>query len=385
MGDAKMIIRNALVYTANHQFEKKDIVIKDEKISDILSKEVASSISEEEMIDAEGLCAIPGLVDIHFHGAVGYDFCDASQEGIQAIADFEASKGVLAICPATMTYSEEILSCIMETAANYKNEKGADLVGINMEGPFISSKKIGAQNPEYVALPDVEMFCRLQEKSGKLIKLVDIAPETDGAIAFIDALHKDVNISLAHNAATYEEATEAFNHGARHMTHLYNAMPGINHREPGPIIAARENGAEVELICDGIHIHPAMVRFTFAMFGADKVILISDSMRACGLANGQYQLGGQDVTVADGKAVLTENPDTIAGSVTSLYDCMKKAVLEMDIPLEDAVRAATENPAKAIGIDKEYGKIDVGYWGNVVLMDKDMNPKHIIHRGKMIR
>lgn len=379
-----MIIRNALVYTANHQFEKKDIVIKGEKIADIVSCEENSLISEEEMIDAEGLCAIPGLVDIHFHGAVGYDFCDASEDGIQAIADFEAGKGVLAICPATMTYSEEILSGIMETAAIHKNERGAELVGINMEGPFISPKKIGAQNPEYISLPNVDMFRRLQDKSGGMIKLVDIAPEMDGAIEFIDALHEEVNISLAHNAATYEEAAEAFAHGARHMTHLYNAMPGMNHREPGPIIAARENRAEVELICDGIHIHPAMVRFTFDVFGADKVILISDSMRACGLANGQYQLGGQDVTVTDGMAVLTENPNTIAGSVTSLYDCMKKAVLEMYVPLEDAVRAATENPAKAIGIDKEYGKLDAGYWGNVVLIDKDMNIKHIIRRGKMI-
>ncbi len=378
-----MIIKNAMVYTKNHCFEKTDIVIKGERIAELLVSQSDCYREEKEIIEAEGLYAIPGLVDIHFHGAVGYDFCDASEEAIQAIADYEAWNGVLAVCPATMTYSEEILSGIMEAAAGHENEKGADLVGIHMEGPFISSNKIGAQNPEYISLPDASLFRRLQRKSGNMIKLVDIAPELDGAMEFIKECHKEVNISLAHSEASYEEASEAFQCGAGHMTHLYNAMPGIHHRNPGPIIAARENKAEVELICDGIHIHPSMVRFSFEVFGADKVILISDSMRACGLCEGQYQLGGQDVTVADGKAVLTEHPDTIAGSVINLFACMKKAVMEMQVPLEDAVRAATENPAKAIGIDKEYGSIVPGYYGNVVLMDKDMNLRYVIRKGSL--
>lgn len=168
------------------------------------------------------------------------------------------------------------------------------------------------------------------------------------------------------------------------MTHLFNAMPGINHRNPGPIIAALENNAEVELIADGIHIHPAMVRFVFNTFSEDKVILIADSMEATGLPDGEYQLGGQKVSVRGSLAVLTENPGTIAGSVTNLFDCMRKAVKEMGVPLEKAIRAASENPAKSIGISENYGSILAGKYANILLLDDELNIKHIIHHGKII-
>ena len=256
----------------------------------------------------------------------------------------------------------------------------SELVGINMEGPFINLKKAGAQNPEYIMPADKEMFLRLQERSGGLIKLVDIAPEEKGAMEFIEQCHDQVKISIAHTCSDYDTAREALEKGVGHMTHLYNAMPGINHREPGPIIAALEAGAEVELIADGIHIHPAMVRTTFRIFGADKVILISDSMEATGLLDGDYQLGGQGVTVKGRKAVLTKDPGVIAGSVTNLFDCMKNCVLNMGIPLEDAVLAATENPAESIGVEKDYGKIAVGNYGNLLLLDKDLQIKNIVQK-----
>ena len=338
----------------------------------------------EEVVDAAGAYALPGLVDIHFHGAMGKDFCDGSEEAIQTLADFEASKGVLAICPATMTFSEEILNNVMDAAAAHKNGKGADLVGINMEGPFISPKKVGAQNPEYLHPADVGMFRRLQERSGGLIKLVDVAPEEPGALDFIKECHEEVRISIAHTCTSYDTALAAFDAGATHMTHLYNAMPGITHREPGPIIAALERGAEVELITDHVHIHPAMVRFTFNTFGDDHVILIADSMMACGLPDGQYSLGGQAVTVCGPRATLTEQPGTIAGSATCLYDCMKRAVLEMGVPLESAVRAASENPAKSIGIDNDYGSLSAGRYGNVILADEALNIKAVIQKGTRI-
>ncbi|CBL12491.1 N-acetylglucosamine-6-phosphate deacetylase [Roseburia intestinalis XB6B4] len=231
---------------------------------------------------------------------------------------------------------------------------------------------------------DKEMFLRLQERSGGLIKLVDIAPEEKGAMEFIEQCHDKVKISIAHTCSDYDTAREALEKGVGHMTHLYNAMPGINHREPGPIIAALEAGAEVELIADGIHIHPAMVRTTFRIFGADKVILISDSMEATGLLDGDYQLGGQGVTVKGRKAVLTKDPGVIAGSVTNLFDCMKNCVLNMGIPLEDAVLAATENPAESIGVEKDYGKIAVGNYGNLLLLDKDLQIKNIVQKGKIM-
>lgn len=380
MGENDMIIKNAYVYTTEHVFEKKDIFLKGERFSEDMGME---AMAEEAVIDAEGLYAIPGLVDIHFHGAAGYDFCSATSEELLKIAEYEAQNGILAICPATMSYDEEILGNIVDKASSYEGKSGAELVGINMEGPFINVKKAGAQNPEYIMPADTEMFYRLQKRSNGLIKLVDIAPEFPPGMEFIEKCHKDVCISLAHTQCDYNTAQEAFGKGARHMTHLYNAMQGINHREPGPVIAAMEADANVELIADGIHVHPAMVRFTFRMFGADRVILISDSMEATGLPDGSYQLGGQAVTVEGKKAVITGKPEVIAGSVTNLFDCMKNCVLNMGIPLEWAVQAATENPARAIGIEQEYGQIADGNYGNLILMDRELNICKIIQKGKL--
>lgn len=374
-----MIIRNAKVFTGGCRFEERDLLIRDGRI--VFG---AVPMDGEEVLDARGSYALPGLVDIHFHGAMGHDFCDADEAGLQAIADFEASKGVLAICPATMTFSEEILNGIMDAAAAHKNERGADLVGINMEGPYISPRKVGAQNPKYVMGADAGMFRRLQAHSGGLIKLVDVAPEEPGNLDFIRACRDEVRISIAHTCTDYETAKEAFAAGASHMTHLYNAMPGITHRAPGPIIAALEEGAEVELITDGVHIHPAMVRFTFRTFGDSHVILVADSMMACGLPDGQYSLGGQAVTVCGPRATLTEHPDTIAGSATCLYDCMRHAVLDMGVPLASAVRAASLNPARSIGIDADYGSLEPGRWGNVVLADGQLNIQKVIRRGKVL-
>lgn len=373
-----MIIKNANAFTGTG-FAKRDIIIREGRI-------VFGAVPEpgEQVLDAAGLTALPGLVDIHFHGAVGHDFCDADEAGLQAIADFEASKGVLAICPATMTFNEEILNGIMDVAAAHQNERGADLVGINMEGPYISPKKVGAQNPRYVQGADAGMFRRLQKRSGGLIKLVDIAPEEPGNLDFIQECHEEVRISLAHTCADYDTAKQAFATGASHMTHLYNAMPGITHRDPGPIIAALEEGAEVELITDGVHIHPAMVRFTFDTFDDDHVILVADSMMACGLPDGAYSLGGQAVTVKGPRATLTEHPETIAGSATCLYDCMRHAVLQMGVPLASAVKAATLNPAKSIGIDADYGSLDAGRYGNLLLVDDDLNLKTVIQKGRVL-
>lgn len=374
-----MIIKNANIYTPEHTFRTGDLVIRDGRIAF-----GAAPQEGEQVLDAKGAYALPGLVDIHFHGAVGHDFCDADEAGMQAIADFEASKGVLAICPATMTFSEEILNGIMDAAAAHKNGRGADLVGINMEGPYISPRKIGAQNPKYVQGADAAMFRRLQQRSGGLIKLVDVAPEEPGNLDFIRDCAGEVRISIAHTCTSYETAKEAFAAGASHMTHLYNAMPGITHREPGPIIAALEDHAEVELITDGVHIHPAMVRFTFNTFGDDRVVLIADSMMACGLPDGAYSLGGQAVTVRGPRATLTEHPDTIAGSATCLYDCMRRAVVDMGVPLESAVRAASENPARSIGVDADYGTLAPGRYGNVILADDDLNILTVVQKGKII-
>lgn len=365
-------------------FTKAAVEVADGRIAALEPSGGASALSEGD-IDATGCYVVPGFIDIHFHGCVGADLCDAAEEAVRAIARHEASRGVTSICPATMTYPEELLSSVGRIATAF--EPAADeaaLVGINLEGPFISPDKIGAQNPAYVQHADAAMLRRIQEAGRGLVKLVDIAPEEPGALEFVAEVAGEVRVSLAHTCTDYDTARAAFDHGARHMTHLYNAMPGLHHRKPGPIAAAWEcTEATVELICDGVHVHPAMARLTFALFGADRICLISDSMRACGLEDGTYDLGGQDVTVRGNVATLADG--TIAGSVTDLAACVRHAVREMDVPLEDAVLAATLTPARAIGIDGERGSIEVGKIADLVVLDEDLNVKHVVLRGEWIK
>ena len=252
-----------------------------------------------------------------------------------------------------------------------------------MEGPYISPGNIGAQNPAYLHGPDVDMFGRLQDRSGGLIKLVDVAPEIPGALEFIEAVAPSVRVSIAHTKANYETARRAIEAGARHMTHLCNAMPPLHHREPGPIAAAFDC-ADVtpELIADGVHIHPAMVRLLFAAFGDDRMILISDSMMAAGMPDGTYTLGGQGVTVHGNRATLADG--TIAGSNTDLMSCVRVAVKDMGIPLASAVKAASVNPARAIGIDDDRGGIQPGKIADAVVLDEDLNVRHVVLRGRLL-
>ena len=369
-----MILKNARVFQPNGTFVPQDIYVAGDRFA---------LEGSGEIVDAAGCYAIPGLVDIHFHGCVGYDFCDGTPEALSAIAKYEASRGVAAICPATMTYPESKLTEIAKNAAAYQTEEdGAELVGINMEGPFISEEKKGAQNAAFLHRPDAEMFRRIQKASGGLLKLVDLAPEVDGAMECIRALHDEVRISIAHTCADYKTAMAAFVAGAKHVTHLYNAMPPYSHRAPGVIGAAADAAETVELICDGVHIHPAVVRATLHMFGADRVCFISDSMMATGLTDGEYSLGGQAVTVRGNLATLANG--TIAGSATCLLDCMRTAVKQMGVPLGQAVRCAAVNPAKAIGIYDQYGSIAAGKIASFMLLDGDLHVKQIYLRGKAL-
>ncbi|MGO5052424.1 N-acetylglucosamine-6-phosphate deacetylase [Lachnospiraceae bacterium LCP25S3_G4] len=369
-----MIIKNVHIFTQNNYFEFGDLLIE----NGVFVSEFSNPESAKEVIDGKGAYAIPGLVDIHFHGCMGHDFCDGTVEDIDEIAKYEASVGVTSMAPATMTLAEDTLLTIMQAASAYQNKEGAKLVGINMEGPFICEAKKGAQAADYIRFCDIEMFQRLQSASGNLVKLVDIAPEETGAMEFIKALKDDVVISLAHTGANYDIAKEAYDTGAKHATHLYNAMPPFTHREPGVVGAARDSQhCMVELICDGIHVHPSMVRATFEMFGHDRIVMISDSMRATGMPDGRYTLGGQDVDVIGNRATLTSN-GALAGSATNLMDCLRVAVKQMGLPLETVIPCCTINPAKAIGIDQQCGSISYGKLGHVVLLDTDLHLQQVI-------
>lgn len=383
-----MIIDHVKVFTEDKKFTDGGIVIKNGTIEQVYT-EGKRPQTEDEVLDGKGMYAIPGLIDLHFHGCKGDDFCDGSRDAIARIAEYEASVGVTAIAPATMTLPVEELEQILRVAAEYKkgphSKKEADFVGINMEGPFISPAKKGAQDERNIIPCDVKVCERFLEVSEGLVKFMGIAPEkSENAVSFIEAVKDKVNVSLAHTNADYDTAMAAFNAGADHAVHLYNAMPAFTHRAPGVIWAVYDSKhVMAEIICDGVHIHPAAVRATFEMMGEDRMILISDSMRAAGMPDGSYTLGGLDVNVVGNRATLASD-GAIAGSVTNLMDCMKTAVKTMNIPLETAVACATINPAKSLGIDAEYGSIRAGKKAHIVLMDQELNVQQVIKDGELL-
>ena len=374
-----MIIKDANVFTQENKFVKGNVAIENGRFLHVLEE----ADEDDEIVDAAGLIMIPGLVDIHFHGCKGADMCDGTEEALDVITAYEASVGVTSICPATMTIPKEQLLEVMGNAGAYSYHGGAHLVGINMEGPFISPSKKGAQAADNIIPCDYEYFCQLQDAAGGLIRLVDIAPEEPGAMEFIDKAKEQVVISLAHTASDYDTAKKAIERGASHATHLYNAMPPMNHRQPGVIGAVRDSEqCHAELICDGVHVHPSVIRATFAMFGEERIILISDSMRATGLEDGEYTLGGQPVTVKGNLATLHDG--TIAGSATNLMDCMRFVVKEVGLPLETAVRCATANPAREIGIYHDVGSITAGKKADFVLLDQNLDIVGVYIDGKEI-
>ena len=384
-----MIIDNVYVYTANKIFVKGGIVLDGDKIMRVYEEEDAPKLTGN-VIDGKGNYAIPGLIDLHFHGCKGDDFCDGDKDAIGRIAEYEASVGVTAIAPATMTLPVEELEQILHTAAEYKKEtkdcRKADFLGINMEGPFISPAKKGAQDARNILPCSVEICDRFLKASEGLVKFIGIAPEeSEHAAEFIREVHERVNISLAHTNADYDTAMEACRAGANHAVHLYNAMPAFTHRAPGVVGAVFDNkDVMAEIICDGIHIHPSVVRATFQMMGADRMILISDSMRATGMPDGQYTLGGLDVKVVGRLATLVSD-GAIAGSATNLMDCMRTVVKKMDLPLETAVACATINPARSLGVEEQYGSLEAGKKAHVVLLDQDLELKAVIKDGVKIR
>ncbi|MCI9357836.1 MAG: N-acetylglucosamine-6-phosphate deacetylase [Lachnospiraceae bacterium] len=375
-------IRNVKIFTEQHTFREGSIAIKDGLFAE-------PAENPGKIIDGQGCYAIPGLIDIHFHGCMGYDFCDGTQEALREIARYEASVGVTGMAPATMTLPAEQLEEILSNAAAFSADSGknpgeAELLGVNMEGPFISKHKKGAQDDTYIIPSDVELFHRFQRAAEGLVKFIAVAPEVEGALAFVDRVKDEAVVSLAHTNADYDEALAAFQRGASHAVHLFNAMPPFGHREPGVVGAvADSHHVTAELICDGIHIHPSVVRAAFKILGENRIILISDSMRAAGMPDGTYTLGGQAVQVTKGRAVLVSS-GALAGSASNLMECMKTSVKEMGIPLETAVACASENPAKRLGEYGRRGSITFGKKADLVLLDRDLNVKCVMKDGKRV-
>lgn len=374
-----MKIINGSLFCEDGKFHRMNLMIKGKRI-----ERFSTGLCEktENTIDAKNCYVVPGFLDIHIHGAMGADFSDGTPEAIETISEFLIKQGVTGFLGTSMALHENQLASIYQTARPYISRvfpNRAVLHGIYMEGPFFNSKQRGAQNPANIISPDFSMFRRLHTISGNNIRIVAMAPETKNGLEFVRKASRICHVSLGHSDAGYDLAHQAFLCGADHITHIFNGMSAFHHRDPGIVGAAIDSNAYIELICDGYHVHPTMIQTIFKLFGNNRICLISDAMRACGMPDGQYDLGGQTVTVAKGTATISTG--SLAGSITTLFDCFRRAV-NFGIPLESALMASTINPARSVGLDKEIGSLHPGKRADILILNPDMTLRHVLLGGQ---
>lgn len=375
-----MLIKNCNIIYLD-KIEKGSVLVENGKIKEINP----SNVNDTEVIDAEGLYLSPGFIDVHIHGAGGCDTMDGTVESINTIAKTIVQHGTTSFTPTTMTVAAEDIRKSMEVIKKLKEEgtEGANVLGAHLEGPFISPKAIGAQNPNFLLAPSVENYNKIVGDYSDAVVSITMAPEVEGAKELIKYLSDNgVTVSMGHTKATYDEAIEGIKCGACHSTHLYNAMTPFTHREPGVVGATFDTDITTETISDGIHISYPALRTAYKQKGTDKVLLVSDAMEACGMPDGQYSLGGQDVIVKNGAARLLDG--TLAGSVLTLDKAVKNIYNNSDYPLNEVVRMATYNGAKHCHVEDHKGLIKEGYDADLILFNEDIEIQKVFVNGKEV-
>ncbi len=378
-------IKNAKIILENEEVIG-NIFIEHGKLGAIYKKEEqANNLPESvQIIDANQLIAIPGFIDGHIHGANGADMMDATEEALDAMASFLPKEGTTSFLATTITQSPDNIDKALKNVANYKNKPAqSEMIGVHLEGPFVEKSKAGAQPLKYIAEPDIVQFRKWQEVSGDAIRTITIAPEHDQEGSFIHALaESNVNVSAGHTDVGFAGMKKAAEQGVRQVTHLCNAMNGIHHRDIGAVGAAFQlNALRAELIADGIHVVPEMLQLIYNNIGSERLILITDAMRAKGLPAGDYELGGQPVKVNEDRAVLVDG--TLAGSILKMHDGVRRMLGLQGVSLRDVVKMASVNPAKQIGVYDRKGSIAVGKDADILIVDKELNIKYTICRGEI--
>lgn len=370
-------IINGKIIKENEILENKVIVFND-KIVGLYDKVP----KDADIIDAKGMYVSPGLIDIHVHGSCNCDVMDKSVDAIKTIGNGIKENGVTSFLPTTMTMSEEDIHEALDTIRESMNIKynGAQILGVHLEGPFINNKYKGAQSDEFIQVPNFPFI----EDYVDIIKIISYAPEVDKNFNFTKEVKEktDITLSIAHTNATYEEAISAIKLGASNITHLFNAMTPLNHREMGVVGAALTSNVYCEIICDNIHINPALFQFVLNNKGKDKVILITDCMRAGCMPDGKYDLGGQDVFVKDGAARLAAG--NLAGSVLNLNKAVYNFMKKTNLSLNEAINLASLNPAKSINMDDRKGSLEINKDADIAIFNDEMDCYMTVLQGEII-
>ncbi|GEK29777.1 N-acetylglucosamine-6-phosphate deacetylase [Kurthia zopfii] len=376
-----ILIKNVQVVNANYSIEKTDVYVVNGKIQSI---EQNIDLTDLQIIDGSNQILFPGFIDMHIHGSAGVDTMDGKQESLHKMAKSLVKEGVTGFLATTMTQKLEEIEHALEAIGQFENDANeAEILGVHIEGPFISIKRVGAQPEEYIIPPNIETFNHWQKLSGGMIKEITVAPEVEGGFDFVKELSKQgIVVSIGHSDATLEEVERAVSLGAKQGTHLYNQMRPFHHRDPGVVGGTLlNNQVKTEIIVDFIHSHPKSVEFAYRLKGASHIILITDAMRAKGVPYGDYDLGGQMVHVTETGAHLPNG--ALAGSILTMDRAIRNMKQATNCSLEDLVAMSSYNAAQQMNLSNK-GVISVNADADFVLLSKDLVVQKTIKAGKVV-